>query len=265
VNDAYLFAGPTLSVRAVEEHFGLAARKQEFVISSGRTMRFLPPASEGDVLRLLRYRPSIIGIIDGFFESVPAIWHKEILYAMSKGVHVLGAASMGALRAAELATYGMEGIGHIYEAYATGLLEDDDEVAVAHGPAELGYPAVSEAMINVRGTLADAAVAGVLAGEEATLLTRIAKSHFYKERTYNNIIKAAAKQGVNHSRLSMLEKWLEAHRVDRKHADALELVGTIFGRLNRHLEKKQVLYHMESTVLWKGARTASGYEDTNAS
>ena len=90
------------------------------------------PAAQGDVLRVGAppaegHRP-----IDGVFERVPAVWHKEILFALSEGVHVYGAASMGALRAAELDAFGMRGVGTVYRAYADGVLEDDDEVAVAH-------------------------------------------------------------------------------------------------------------------------------------
>ena len=87
--------------------------------------------------------PQAIGIIDGYFQWAPAVWHKEILWAIQQGVHVFGAASMGALRAAELAPFGMRGVGRIFEAYRDGVLpgsgdepfEDDDEVAVVHGPA----------------------------------------------------------------------------------------------------------------------------------
>ena len=71
---------------------------------------------------------------------MPTVWHKEILWAMAQGIHVFGAASIGALRAAELDAFGMRGIGRIYEAFRDGVLEDDDEVAVLHGPEELGYP-----------------------------------------------------------------------------------------------------------------------------
>ena len=37
--------------------------------------------------------------------------------------------------------------------FATAVLEDDDEVAVLHGPEELGYPPLTEAMVNIRATL----------------------------------------------------------------------------------------------------------------
>ena len=67
---------------------------------------FLPPVSQGDIYRATLERPIAIGIIDGFFENVPAVWHKEILYALQQRIHVFGSASMGALRAAELEAFG---------------------------------------------------------------------------------------------------------------------------------------------------------------
>jgi len=42
---------------------------------------------------------------------------------MSRGVHVFGASSMGALRAAELAAFGMVGFGRIYDLFRTGHSE----------------------------------------------------------------------------------------------------------------------------------------------
>ena len=114
----------------------------------------MPPVAQGDVYRAALSRPRAIGIIDGYFSGAPSVWHKEILWAMSEGVPVFGAASMGALRAAELHEFGMRGIGRIFEAFRDGVLEDDDEVAVVHGPAEIGYLPASEAMVNIRATLA---------------------------------------------------------------------------------------------------------------
>src|SRR5205809_7899489 len=113
---------------------------------------YLPPAAEGDVYRVALHRPQAIGIIDGYFQSVPAVRHKEILWAMSRGIHVFGSASMGALRAAELEAFGMEGIGIIFGWYRDGVLENDDEVAVVHGPSATGYQRGSDAMVNIRQT-----------------------------------------------------------------------------------------------------------------
>ena len=96
---------------------------------------------------------------------MPTVRHKEILWAMSRGIHVFGSASIGALRAAELAAFGMEGVGTIFELYRDGVLEDDDEVAIAHGPAEVGFVAGSEAMVNIRQTLQRAERDGVISAE----------------------------------------------------------------------------------------------------
>ena len=139
--------------------------------------QYLPPAGHGDVLRAALRRPRVIAIVDGVFEHVPAVWHKEILFALSEGIHVYGAASMGALRAAELDRFGMRGIGDVYRAYADGVLEDDDEVAVAHANAERGFQAMSDSMVDVRATL-DAAVSNGIVNEgvAATIVARIKAS-----------------------------------------------------------------------------------------
>src|SRR5581483_7019006 len=123
---------------------------------------YLPPTAQGDVYRVARSRPWAIGIVDGYFERVPSVWHKEVLWAMAQGVHVYGSASMGALRAAELEPFGMVGVGRIFERYRDGDLEEDDAVAVAHGPAETGFRPLSEALVNVQSTLAAAMTASVL-------------------------------------------------------------------------------------------------------
>ena len=115
-----VFAGPTL--------------RQSDVLAR-LDAQVLGPAAFGDVYRAAHARPTALAIIDGYFERVPATWHKEILWAMAEGVHVFGASSMGALRAAELSVFGMVGVGKIFEAFRDGVLEDDDEVAVAHGAA----------------------------------------------------------------------------------------------------------------------------------
>src|SRR5882672_7236778 len=139
---AIIFAGPSLPPA---------------VRSSFPALEWRPPVRQGDLYLAALEHPGIIGVIDGYFELVPTVWHKEILWAMAAGIHVYGAASIGALRAVELAPFGMRGIGRVYEDFRDGVLQDDDEVAVLHGPAELGYPPVTEAMVNIRATLAAAA------------------------------------------------------------------------------------------------------------
>ena len=234
----YVFTGPSLSPAE-------AAKELDAV--------FLPPASEGDVYRVALKRPKIIGIIDGYFERVPSIWHKEILFALSAGVHVFGSASMGALRAAELAAFGMEGIGAIFEAYRDGYLENDDEVAVIHGPAEFGYPNLSEAMVNIRRTLADALAAGIIGLRTKMELEEIGKGIFYRERVYAKVLEEARARGLPDSELSAFETWLPIGRVDQKKEDARAMLRTIRRRLSSLDIPKVVPYHFEHTTLWERA------------
>ena len=95
MNGVYVFVGPTLAVSDARAELDAV---------------YLPPVTAGDVHRLWRLRPRAIGIIDGFFEHAPAVWHKEILWIMEQGVHVFGSAGMGALRAVELEMFGMRGV-----------------------------------------------------------------------------------------------------------------------------------------------------------
>jgi hypothetical protein len=91
-------------------------------------------------------------IVDGVFHHHPPVRHKEILHMLAAGVRVVGASSMGALRAAELHPYGMTGIGTIFQLYRDGVIEADDEVAVVRTEAPDWRP-LSEALVNVRHTI----------------------------------------------------------------------------------------------------------------
>jgi hypothetical protein len=239
----YIFTGPTLSP---EE-----ARAELDAIN-------LPPASQGDVYRATLKHPRAIGIIDGYFECVPAVWHKEILWAMTEGIHVYGSASMGALRAVELAAFGMEGVGAIFEAYRDGRLEDDDEVAVAHGLAETGYRLLSVAMVNIRFTLAAALKASVISPGTRATLERLGKSLFYPDRTYPRILEGAAEEGVPEGELRAFREWLPRGEVNQKRTDALAMLRVMREQLASNPEPKRVIYSFEYTEMWDHTRQHAG-------
>jgi len=217
-----------------------------------------PPVRQGDLYRAALSRPAIIAVVDGYFEVVPTVWHKEILWAMASGIHVYGAASIGALRAAELDAFGMRGIGRIYEAFRDGVLEDDDEVAVLHGPEELGYPPLTEAMVNIRATVDAAARDGVINVVLAARLAEIAKGLFYKERSYAAVIEAAAAAGSPGEPLGRLAEWLPAGRVDQKRADAEAMLAAIRDHLSAGVAPLRVSYQMAETAAWRAAAHQSG-------
>ncbi len=177
------------------------------------------PVRQGDVYLAALERPAAIGIIDGYFEGVPSVWHKEILWTLREGIAVLGAASMGALRAAEMDAFGMVGIGEIYAAYRDGEIEDDDEVALVHGPEELGYPSLSIAMVNVRATCRAAVAAGVVRDNAAAEVIACARRQFYKTRTWASVLRNARPEVSG-----TLADWIAANEVDQKRLDAETLV-----------------------------------------
>jgi hypothetical protein len=231
----FVFTGPTLSPREARTELDAV---------------YLPPAAQGDVYRASLARPRAIGIIDGFFDQVPAVWHKEILWAMGQGIAVFGSASMGALRAAELAAFGMAGVGKIFEAYRSGELEDDDEVALVHGPAETGFRPASEAMVNIRATLAAAEAQGVVRRKTHAALAALAKSLFYPERTYAALLDRGAREGLPPRELESLRAWLPKGRVDQKRDDALAMLRAMREHLEAKTAPPRVSYRFQHTKFW---------------
>jgi hypothetical protein len=138
-----VFAGPTLPREPREDWRALL-----------EACDVRPPARRGDVLAALASHPRTIVLLDGYYFTVPSVTHKEILYALDAGVRVIGAASLGALRAAELEPFGMEGVGTVFDWYKTGALDGDDEVALLHASREHGYRPITLALVEVRHALA---------------------------------------------------------------------------------------------------------------
>jgi len=241
--DAVIFAGPTLPPTS------RAAGDAVFT--------WRPPVQQGELYRAALARPAAIGIVDGYFEVVPTVWHKEILWAMAQGIPVYGAASIGALRAAELDGFGMRGIGRVYEAFRDGLLEDDDEVAVLHGPRELGYRPLTDAMVDIRATLAEAASAGVIAAAPAARLTEIAKGLFYKERSYAAVLDAAAATGLPGTTLQAFADWLPGGRVEQKRRDAEAMIEAIRLHLAAGAPPLRVSWRLAETAAWRAARLSA--------
>jgi hypothetical protein len=235
---AVIFAGPSLPP---------VARP------SDPALQWHPPVKQGEVFRAALIRPAIIGIIDGYFEVTPTVWHKEILWAMTQGIHVYGSASIGALRAAELACFGMVGVGRVFAAYRDGILADDDEVAVLHGPEALGYPALTEAMVNIRATLDRSVAEGVVTWALASRLAEIGKALFYKERGWETIFRRAAAAGLPPGPLTELAAWLPSRRVDRKRADALEMVAAIGAHLAAGVAPLTVAFRFRDTGYHRAA------------
>jgi hypothetical protein len=116
-----------------------------------------PPAKQGDIVTdVVNLNPTHILLIDGVFHSNLSVWHKEIVYALQfpSVKAVCGAASMGALRAAECDWIGMIGIGRIYEWYRNGVTEDDSEVALSYAEKDGVYYHQTVPLCDIRAGVA---------------------------------------------------------------------------------------------------------------
>ncbi len=178
---------------------------------------YRPPAKRGDVLKAARNGADIICLIDGVFFQDSSVAHKEILEALRLGIKVIGASSMGALRAAEMNAYGMEGVGEIYEAYMRGELISDDEVALIFDPVTL--EPLSEPLVNIRHNLRLSVEYAYLDDKTADQLLEIARSIYFPSRTYEQLIKNA-KGRISDDALERFRRFLNEKRADLKREDA---------------------------------------------
>ncbi len=162
-----VFIGPTLGDLAVPDGVDI-----------------LPPAICGDLSRLLSDPPSAVGLVDGCFVTAPSVWHREILALLAAGIPVVGAASLGALRAAELAAFGMIGVGRIFAAYRDGTVTRDDAVMLIHAPQALAWRPLTTALVDAEEVLNRV----VLNADDRRILQRIVRTTPYDTRTWRHCL-----------------------------------------------------------------------------
>ncbi|MDV0444283.1 TfuA-related McrA-glycine thioamidation protein [Methanorbis rubei] len=185
---------------------------------------YLPPAKRGDLTAAAASGAKVIVLIDGVFFQDRAVGHREILSAIRSGIKVVGSSSMGALRASEMDTLGMIGIGEIYRWYKDGKINADDEVGLVYDPET--HTALSEPMVNIRASFAAAKEAAVISDEEEAELLRACKAIYYPDRTYRRVLRDA---GIAEDTKSALALWLKTNAVDQKRHDAVECLKTVRG------------------------------------
>jgi hypothetical protein len=179
---------------------------------------YRPPARRGDILAAALDGADVICLIDGVFHQDSSVGHREILSVLKSGIRVIGASSMGALRAAELDTLGMQGVGEIYNMYKCGELVSDDEVALVFDP-ETGL-SLSEPLINIRCTLKNALCDDIIDAPAYSALLNAAQSVFYPSRTYPAVIDAAG-QTVDPRMAERFSAWVKDNACDQKREDAI--------------------------------------------
>lgn len=209
-----IFLGPSLSHEKARKIFDADYR---------------PPARKGDFLRLAAADFDVvemsIGFVDGvFLQDYPPTPIEVYHLARKNGVLLVGAASLGALRAVELEKFGMVGIGKIFQLYKTGKVNADDEVAVTFA-SEGDYQLQSEAMIDIRYNLYLAHKKGVINEKAKSMLVRLAKEIYFPHRKYTYILEEARNRyPMLESEINSFGSYIRSNRKSLKEMDAIRLV-----------------------------------------
>jgi hypothetical protein len=186
---------------------------------------FRPPAEQGDVLAAVeRDGAQVIGLIDGTFLQTLSVWHNELCYVLSRRITVYGASSMGALRAVETERFGCVGVGRIYEWYRDGVLNSDDEVALAHGDSTSGFRQMSLPLVNIRASFETAVSKGLFDESIAMKAIQIVRRIYFPERTLGLILRRWREGGISGDLLDAMKRALTIDYVDLKQSDARELL-----------------------------------------
>lgn len=175
--------------------------------------QYRPPIRRGDLRHVTP--GTVVAMIDGVFEQDLAVSPREVHDAISAGVIVIGGASMGALRAAEVP--GVMGVGRVFDWYSNGIITRDDEVALLFDP--FTCLALTVPTVNVRFAVDQLCRSGTINKALGDALIAAALAIPYKERTYEAILTAAGVRDRPDS--EGLIEMLAAHDIKRQDAQAV--------------------------------------------
>lgn len=206
----HVFTGPTLS--------------PDDPALQGKGLRIRPPIGHGDLFDPEIEAGDTVVIIDGVYHQAPAVRHKEILWTLGRGVRVIGAASIGALRAAELGDSGMIGVGSVWQSYANGQLTGDDEVAVAQS-TEGDLSACTWPLVRVRQIIAMGRSQRVLDTAQADRLLSVLAGVYYAHRSWDALRLVSRGEAPEFARWLAKALAADRHFGDVKRTDALSAVA----------------------------------------
>ncbi len=184
------------------------------------------PAKKGDFLMLSQDsdEKKYVGFIDGvFLHDYPPPPIEVYHLATRKNIELIGASSLGALRAVELEKFGMKGIGKIFQLFKNGVINADDEVAVTfvRGSNILQ----SEAMIDIRFNLFLAYKKGIITNETKKGFAKIAKSIYFPFRNYEDLINLTQQKYPSiHHELENFRSYILKNKDSLKARDAVKLL-----------------------------------------
>jgi ribosomal protein S12 methylthiotransferase accessory factor len=160
-------------------------------------------------------------LIDGLLVYDYAPSPQEIGAVLRGGIAVVGAASLGALRAVELWPMRMRGVGWVFEQYREGRIDADDEVVTPLAPRTwepLAFP-----LVRLRYGLEHLVAAGMLSSDAAAHLLEKVRCLPFEERTPDALRTTIATCSLPHR---VAEALLDK-RTDVKRHDTLQCLQMV--------------------------------------
>ncbi len=148
---------------------------------------YFPSAVRGDVAAAVKAGFHTIVLIDGqlIYRYPPS--PREVSEALRRGVRVVGAASLGALRAVELRGQGMIGVGWVYRNFRSGALQADDDLLSVLWPGD-EQPATLP-LVRLRYGLADQVRRGRVAPAAGDRFLCRLRALYFEQRT-DSVVRA---------------------------------------------------------------------------
>lgn len=183
---------------------------------------FRPPASRGDIASAVADGAKAIVLLDGEMVTGYSPSPQEVATAARSAV-VLGAASLGALRAVELEHEGVLGLGWVFRQFKLRNLASDDElVAVIDGAS--GRNETIPLVITRYGAL-NLARNGVISWSSAISLCSKLKNMHFSQRSKDTVLECARASGIN---VAVSQRLIDPH-YDIKRLDAILALQTAAG------------------------------------
>lgn len=181
-----VYVGPTLSTQTITENF------HNVVVN---------PPLQRDQLKTQYLNSQIqtndsVLVIDGQFSGIESPPVSDFRWLATKGVNLIGASSLGAVRAMECSPIGMKGIGWVYRQFREGRFTSDADVAVRMDP-ETAYKQLTVPICDIVYYCDSLYEKGILSDASRRDIISSARNIYYLDRTqetFNQLLRTA---GIN--------------------------------------------------------------------
>jgi hypothetical protein len=162
-----------------------------------------------------------IVLIDGVlvYEYAPSPF--EIADAMSRGIAVHGAASLGALRGVELRYLGMQGHGWVFKQYLNGVIHADDEVVTLMAPST--NTALTLPLVRIRFAIERCKNVNLISEEQGNTLLGELSGLYFEDRTTKTVAAICRACGLD----VFITETLLSNRFDIKAIDTIDCLKIV--------------------------------------